>query len=434
MRDRQAGRIGQQCSGLTLVELLVVIAIIALLVALLIPAVNSARESARMMSCASNLKQLGQGIQNYEATFNAFPPASTGVLGFTFYAIITNYVDDGAATAFGSRLHLGHPSAAVNDGASEPKNCDAETVSVSKSNMSVINTMPQFPFFLCPTRGFRVPRTSGGGTRNTSDYAIVVSGSQQGSAPQSLGESMYSDVPGGSPSAATSIRTAKGGPGILNYALGREKVSQAQFDVVGSSGASGPNIWGVGCYTNMISLNNNTIFKGSVYPTDLRFQRPYDGWSPRVRAASVPDGLSMTAVLIEKHLAAEELGSWGTTPWRTRAQMQAAGDTSFGHDSVAFGGYSGGIIGYREGGLMTRGIAFGSSDVSCPYPGALMGITSSNGPTIGSWHQGNQVNVLMADGSVRSIGSDIDQFYMLPMLGTRDDVDKRTDGRILSLP
>jgi prepilin-type processing-associated H-X9-DG protein len=56
-----------------------------------------------------------------------------------------------------------------------------------------------------------------------------------------------------------------------------------------------------------------------------------------------------------------------------------------------------------------------------------------NGPTIGSWHPGNQVNVLMADGAVRSIGSDIDQMFMLPMLGTRDDTETRTD-RVLDLP
>jgi prepilin-type N-terminal cleavage/methylation domain-containing protein/prepilin-type processing-associated H-X9-DG protein len=67
--------------GFTLVELLVVIAIIGLLVALLLPAVQGARESARMTACRNKLKNLALGIVGYNNQFQAFPPLVQGLGG-----------------------------------------------------------------------------------------------------------------------------------------------------------------------------------------------------------------------------------------------------------------------------------------------------------------------------------------------------------------
>lgn len=68
--------------GFTLIELLVVISIISLLVAVLLPALSSARQAAKGVSCLSNHRQVGLLLGNYNADHDAFmPPAFTDAYG-----------------------------------------------------------------------------------------------------------------------------------------------------------------------------------------------------------------------------------------------------------------------------------------------------------------------------------------------------------------
>jgi len=96
--------VGRQRQGFSLVELLAVIGVFIALVGLTLPAVLRARESSRAATCASNLKNHGVALGNYESNRRSFPPGndqrgsrfhawSSFILPFLEQADVANSVD-----------------------------------------------------------------------------------------------------------------------------------------------------------------------------------------------------------------------------------------------------------------------------------------------------------------------------------------------------
>lgn len=63
-------------AGFTLIDLLVSIAVMGVLISLLVPSLRSARESARRVSCASNIRQVGYALQMYASDYKGQLPPS----------------------------------------------------------------------------------------------------------------------------------------------------------------------------------------------------------------------------------------------------------------------------------------------------------------------------------------------------------------------
>jgi len=59
--------------GFGITEMLIVILILAVLLALLLPAISSARRSAHVTACASNLRQIGQALLTYRSEHRQWP-------------------------------------------------------------------------------------------------------------------------------------------------------------------------------------------------------------------------------------------------------------------------------------------------------------------------------------------------------------------------
>jgi prepilin-type N-terminal cleavage/methylation domain-containing protein/prepilin-type processing-associated H-X9-DG protein len=379
--------------GLTLTELLAVIAIIGLLMGLLLPAVQNVRESARRNSCSNNLKQVGGAVHNYMQANNGFPPALTAPGGLSFWAVILPYADQ-MPTADKFDYGAGY----------QPFNwmiageLSAPTRANSQNSVGMVGP----GYMYCPSRrqpglNLQFPQCQTWGITParfgvaSCDYAVLRVDERGSAASVTVSNGQLVQPPsvshyfsmafGASGSAPTNwpafLATARANmqprhQQALRYAIAPGNLNLIQIDAPYSNAA-----W----YAGVTPLTRSWVAN----------------WGPGCMPGSVLDGLSMTAIIGEKHLESWEANTssgFDASPWGGGSSQGGASDAAW------MAGQTAGIP-YPTFGATANHHSLGGS----VWGGIARGPTEPRtqaGPFLGSWHPG-VCNFLMADGAVRPI-------------------------------
>ena len=175
------------CRAFTLLETLVSISILALLFGIATPAVQSARESARRVQCANNLKNLGLATNQYLSLHNCMPflnasiNRTTGAFGlFSAHASLLSVLDQGplyAAINF-SRPHISD----LAQGTASNKEPDAANSTAAQTIVSS---------FICPSDPQFSAHTGYAGTNYRTNLGTLLPPKALGFPPRESGNGAF---------------------------------------------------------------------------------------------------------------------------------------------------------------------------------------------------------------------------------------------------